>query len=81
MRRAESVVDVNVGVFRKRFAEILVATFFAGVETQIFEKNAFALFKSGNLCLSVGSDNVGCESDFIVEKLVKSFRDGREKVF
>ena len=43
VRRTESVVDVNVRVFGKSLAEVFVPAFFAGVETQVFKKYAFAV--------------------------------------
>ncbi len=79
VRRAERVVYVNFGIVCKGFAEGFVLFFFLPVEAEVFYKNGFTVFEIVTLLICVGADNVGCKDYFAVQKLVKSFRNGRKR--
>ena len=81
VRGSESVVYVDFAEFGKRLAERFVSSFFARVKTEVFEKNAFSVFKSGNFRFRVGSDDIFGKSHFAVEKFVESVRNGFKREF
>ena len=78
MSRSERVVNVNIAKRREFFAEFFISALFAGIETKVFEENAFALFKRGDFSLRVVADDIGRERNLAVQEFVKSFRYGRE---
>ena len=81
VRRTESVVDVNVRVFGKSLAEVFVPAFFAGVETQVFKKYAFAVLQRRDFFFRVRADDVGCKRYLVVKKFVQARRNGSKTEF
>ena len=70
--RTESVVYINVAKGREFLGERRIVLGFTCVETDIFEKNGFAVFKSGDLSLCVFTNDILSKSDLAVEKLIQA---------
>lgn len=74
----ESIVYVNVAKRSELLGKGGIVLCFSCVETNILEKNSLAILESSDLSLCVRSDDVVCESNLAVKKLVESVgnRDG-----
>ena len=81
VRRAERVVHIDIAIGSELFAEFGISPLFAGIETQVFEQYAFALFERRDFLFCVGTNDVGSESNFIVQKLVEPVRDRFQREF
>ena len=78
MRRAERVVYVYVGIRSQSVHEFGRLFLFALVETQVFEKHAFAVFQRRNLGFRVVADYVFRKRYLAAEQFVEARRNGGE---
>lgn len=78
VRRAERVVYVYVGIRSQSVHEFGRLFLFALVETQVFEKHAFAVFQRRNLGFRVVADYVFRKRYLAAEQFVEARRNGGE---
>ena len=75
MRGSERVVHVDIRILRQFTAECGISPLLFGVETEIFQKHAFALFERGDLCLRIRSHDVFRKRHFAAQQFVQAVGD------
>ena len=61
MSRAESVVDVDIGVRGELFGELGIVLFLAGVKAKVLEEENIAIVHRSDLCIDFTADAIICK--------------------